>query len=150
MKLMKKFFAVISGAGFLLSVGLSNAPAARAESACTNATLTDGFGIQVTGPVLEGAPRPPGPFAGNGLLNFDGNGNLTTSLTISLNGSIAPFKGSGTYNVEESCTLTAQFTDELSGTEISISGVIVKRGTEILIIQTDPNRVVTGILKKVD
>ncbi len=54
---------------------------------------------EVTGPILEGAPRPAGPFAGNGLLNFDGNGNLTTSLTISLNGAIGSFKGSGTYNV---------------------------------------------------
>jgi hypothetical protein len=41
---MKKLFAVISGASLLLSIGLGNVSAARADSACTNATLTDGFG----------------------------------------------------------------------------------------------------------
>ena len=133
-----------------MSVGLSNAPAARADSACTNATLTDGFGIQSTGTLVEGAPGPAGPFASNGLFKFDGNGNLTTRQTLSLGGAIVPFQASGTYEVEEDCTLTAKFTDELSDTQISISGVIVKRGTEILIIQTDPNTVVTGILKKVE
>ena len=149
-KVMKKLFAVISGASLLLSLGLSNAPAARADSACTNATLTDGFGIQTTGTLLEGAPGPAGPFAANGLIKFDGNGNLTTRQTLSLSGAIVPFNASGTYNVEEDCTLTAKFTDELSGAQISISGVIVKRGTEILIIETDPNTVVSGILKKVE
>lgn len=150
MKAMKKFFAVISGASLLLSVGLSNAPAARAQSACTNRTLTGGFGFQSTGTLVEGAPGPAGPFASNGLFNFDGNGNLTTNQTLSLGGTIAPFNASGTYDVKEDCTLTAKFTDESSGTQISISGVIVKRGTEILIIETDPNTVVTGILKKVE
>ena len=147
---MKKLFAVISSAGLFFSVGLSNVPAVRADSACTNATLTDGFGIQSTGTLVEGAPGPAGPFASNGLFKFDGNGNLTTRQTLSLGGAIVPFQASGTYNVEEDCTVTAKFTDELSGTQISISGVIVKRGTEILIIQTDPNTVVTGILKKVE
>ena len=150
MKVMKKLFAVISGASLLLSVGLGNVPAVRADSACTNATLTGGFGIQSTGTLVEGAPGPAGPFASNGLFKFDGNGNLTTRQTLSLGGAIVPFQASGTYEVEEDCTLTAKFTDELSDTQISISGVIVKRGTEILIIQTDPNTVVTGILKKVE
>ncbi len=55
MKVMKKLFAVISSASLLLSVGLSNAPAARADSACTNARLTDRFGIQVTAEMLKAA-----------------------------------------------------------------------------------------------
>ena len=150
MKVMKKLFAVISGASLLLSVGLGNVPGVRADSACTNATLTGGFGIQSTGTLVEGGPGPAGPFAANGLIKFDGNGNLTTRQTLSLSGAIVPFNASGTYNVEEDCTLTAKFTDELSGAQISISGVIVKRGTEILIIETDPNTVVSGILKKVE
>ncbi len=97
MKLMKKLFAVISGASLLLSVGLSNVPAARAESRCGNATIAGSFGIQTTGTILEGGPEQPGSFASNGLFNFDGNGKLSTSQTISFNGMIVPFKASGTY-----------------------------------------------------
>ena len=146
---MKKLFAVISGASLLLSVGLSNAPAARADSACTNATLTDGFGIQTTGTLLEGAPGPAGPFAANGLIKFDGDGNLTGNQTISFNGTIAPFISSGTYEVKEDCTLTLKVTGD-NGAQITASGVIVKRGTEIFIIETNPLTVITGILKKVE
>ena len=57
---MKKLFAVISGASLLLSVGLGNVPGVRADSACTNATLTGGFGIQSTGTLVEGGPGPAG------------------------------------------------------------------------------------------
>jgi hypothetical protein len=46
-------------------------------------------------------------------------------------------------------SLTAKSINEASGAQLSISGVIVKRGTEIQIISTDPYTVVTGILKKV-
>ena len=148
-KAMKKLFAVISGASVLLSVGLSNAAAARADSACTNATLTGGFGIQSTGTLVEGGPGPAGPFAANGLIKFDGNGNLTGNQTVSFNGTIAPFNSSGTYEVQEDCTLTLKITGD-NGAQLTASGVIVKRGTEIFIIETDPLTVITGILKKVE
>ncbi|GAA6614471.1 hypothetical protein [Scytonema sp. NUACC26] len=147
---MKKLFGVISSASLILSVGLSSPPAAHAESRCRNATIAGSFGILTTGTLLEGAPGQPGSFASNGLINFDGNGNLSTRQTLSLNGTIVPFKGAGTYAVEQDCTLTAKFTDEISGAQITITGIIVKRNTEIQIIETDPYTVVTGTLKKVE
>ena len=55
---MKKLFAVISSASLLLSVGLSNAPAAHAEARCRNATIAGSFGVQMTGTLLEGSPAP--------------------------------------------------------------------------------------------
>lgn len=147
---MKKLFAVISGAGLVFSIGLSNAPAAHANSRCTNATIAGSYGIQTTGTILEGGPAQPGLFASNGLINFDGNGKSSTSQTISFNGTIVPFKASGTYEVEDDCTFTAKFTDEDTGAQITTSGVIVKRGTEILLIETDANTVITGTLKKIE
>lgn len=147
---MKKLFAIISGTSLLLSIGLSNPAAADADSRCRNATIAGSFGIQTTGTLLEGGPGQPGLFASNGLINFDGNGNLSTKQTISFNGTIVPFQASGTYEVEEDCTLTIQFTDESTDTQVTASGVIVERGTEILIIETDQNTVVTGTLKKIE
>lgn len=147
---MKKFFAVIFGVCLLLSLELNNVPAAHADSRCRNATIAGSFGIQTTGTLFEGAPVPSGLFASTGLINFDGNGNSNTRQTLSLNGTIVPSQASGTYKVEEDCTLTAKFIDEASGAQLTINGVIVKRGTEILIISTDPYTVVTGILKKVE
>lgn len=148
---MNKLFAVISGASLVLSLGLSNATAARADSACTNATLTGKFGIQSTGTLLESRSRsrPVGPFAAIGLFKFDGNGNLTGNSTVSFNGTIAPFNSSGTYEVQEDCTLTLEITGD-NGAEITASGVIVKGGTEIFLIETDPLTVITSILKKVE
>jgi len=146
----KKLFAVIYGASLLWSVGLSNAPAAHADSRCSNTTIAGSYGIQTTGTILAGGPGQPGLFASNGLFNFNGNGNFSTKQTISFNGTIAPFEGAGTYEVEEDCTLTATITEESTGTQVSVNGVIVKRGEEILIIQTDPNTVITGTLKKVE
>lgn len=147
---MKKLFAVISGAGLVLSIGASNVPAAHANSRCTNATIAGSFGIQTTGTILEGGPGQPGSFASNGLFNFDGKGKSNTSQTISFNGTIVPFQSSGTYQVSQDCTLTAEFTDEATGAQIAVNGVIVKRGREILIIQTNPKTVITGILKKIE
>jgi hypothetical protein len=146
---MNKLFAVICGASLLLIIGLSNTPTAQADSRCRNTTIVGSFGIQTTGTIVEGGAAQPGLFASNGLINFDGNGNLSTRQTLSFNGTIVPSKASGTYEVKEDCTLTAKSIDEANGTQLSISGVIVKRGTEILIISTDPYTVVTGILKKV-
>ncbi|MDM9384876.1 hypothetical protein QUB80_29900 [Chlorogloeopsis sp. ULAP01] len=146
---MNKLFAVIFAAILLFIIALSNAPTAQADSRCRNATIEGSFGIQATGTILEGGPMQPGLFASNGLIDFDGNGNLSTRQTLSLNGTIVPGKAAGTYKVEQDCTLTAKSIDETSGAQLSISGVIVKRGTEIPIISTDPYTVVTGILKKV-
>jgi hypothetical protein len=147
---MKKLFAVIPGASLLLSVGLGNPPVAHADSRCTNATIAGSYGIQTTGTILEGGPAQPGLFASNGLIKFDGNGNSSEKQTISFNGKIVPFDTSGIYNVEEDCTVTFKTTDEGTGAQITASGVIVKRGTEILLIETSPNTVITGILKKLD
>ena len=147
---MKKLFAVLSGASLLLSVGLSNLPAAHADARCSNATIAGSFGVQTTGTILEGGPGQPGLFASNGLFNFGDNGNLSTRQTISFNGTIVPFEASGTYDVEQDCTLTVTITEPSTGTQVSVNGVIVERGTEILIIQTDPNTVITGTLKKVE
>lgn len=145
---MSKLFTVIFGVSLLLIIGGSNAPTAHAKSRCRNATIKGSFGIQTTGTILEGGSAQPGLFASNGLINFDGNGNLSTRQTLSLNGTIVASKASGTYEVKEDCTLMAKSIDEASGSQLTISGVIVKRGTEILIISTDPYTVVTGILKK--
>ncbi len=150
MRIMKKYFAIISGASLLLSVGLTNPPAAYADSGCRNATIAGSFGIQTTGTILEGGPVQPGPIATTGLISFDGNGNSIERQTISFNGTIVPFEASGTYKVEKDCTITLKATDPGTGTQITASGVIVKRGTEIMIIETSPNTLITGTLKKIE
>ena len=150
MRIMKKCFAIISGAGLLLNIGLTNPPAAYADSGCRNATIAGSFGIQTTGTILEGGPVQPGPIATTGLIMFDGNGNSFEKQTISFNGRIVPFEASGTYKVEKDCTVTLKATVPGTATQITASGVIVKRGTEIMIIETSPNTLITGTLKKID
>ncbi|MBW4595655.1 MAG: hypothetical protein KME46_22795 [Brasilonema angustatum HA4187-MV1] len=151
---MKNLFAVIFSASLLLSVGLSNAPAAHADSntdsKCTNATVAGSFGIQTTGTLLEGAAvQPAGPFAATGVYNLDGKGNFSTKQTYSANGQIEVLNASGTYNLEQDCTITFKFAGPTAGTQLGTSGVVVKHGTEILVIETDPGTVITAILKKI-
>lgn len=147
---MKKHFAIISGASLLLSVGLTNPPAAYADPVCRNATIAGSYGIQTTGTILEGGPVQPGSIATTGLIRFDGNGNSIEKQNISFNGTIVPFEAAGTYKVEKDCTVTLKTIDPGTGTQITASGVIVRRGTEIMIIETSPNTIITGTLKKIE
>jgi hypothetical protein len=70
--------------------------------------------------------------------------------TISFNGTIVTFEATSTCEVEEDCTLTLQFAAESADTQVTATSVIVERGIEIRIIETDRNTLVTGTLKKVE
>ena len=83
------------------TLGLGIAPLARADNeGCTNASLKGTFSHIGTGFVKAG------PLAGVGTDTFDGNGGVTTTATISLNGNIVPLTATGTYNVNPDCTGT--------------------------------------------
>ena len=87
-----------------LALGL--APTAKADDkGCSNATLKGTFAHRATG-FVTAPPAMAGPLAGVGADTFDGNGGVTTTATISLNGNIVPVTGKGTYKVNSDCTGT--------------------------------------------
>jgi hypothetical protein len=119
------------------AIALGIAPAASAENkGCSNATLKGTFVHTASG--FETAPPAiAGPLVGVGTDTFDGNGNVATTATISLNGNILPLKTTGTYSVNPDCTGTYT----LPGTRLVF--VIANSGNEIHAICIDPGVVLS-------
>ena len=97
-----KTFAIAAAAALALAL----APAAKAANkGCSNATLKGTFVHTASG--FETAPSSmAGPIAGTGTDTFDGNGGVTSTATLSINGNIVPLTATGTYRVNPDCTGT--------------------------------------------
>ena len=123
-------------------LGMGIAPMARAESrGCSTATLKGTYvhtakGFEVAPPSIAG------PVVGVGTDTFDGNGNVVTKATISLNGAILPLSTTGTYSVNPDCTGTYT----LPGTTLTF--VITDNGDRIEAICIDPGVVLSHTFRK--
>lgn len=107
---------------------------------CSTATLNGRYGLTFSGYSTNGAvPAPINafiPVAGEGLVTFDGNGNLSASETVSVGGHVVPVNLPGTYTVNSDCTGT------LTTANAHLNLVIVRNGKEILAVNTDQGHVV--------
>jgi hypothetical protein len=114
----------------------------RAVLACGVGMLTGGYALALEGPISAG--NLSGPYAGVGVLNFDGAGNVAVRISQSFNGAIQPVVvTAGRYSLAEDCTgslilsPTARFDLVTSG-----------NGREINFLQTNPGNVIYGVAKK--
>ena len=112
----------------------------RAQSVCSNATLSGTYGALVSGYILagsDGAPlAAPVPRFAINLLTADGAGNLTRAGTQNIGGTVSPNPGTGTYSVNPDCTFTVTYSSTaLVG---HITGVLVAGGSRAFVISTDP------------
>jgi hypothetical protein len=107
---------------------------------CSAKTLNGGYGLTFSGYSTSGAvPAPINafiPVAGEGLVTFDGNGNLSASETVNIGGHVVPVNLPGTYSVNSDCTGT------LTTANAHLNLVIVRNGKEILAVNTDEGHVV--------
>lgn len=133
-----KTFAIAAAAALALGI----VPAAKADNnGCTNATLRGTFVHTASG--FETAPPSiAGPLVGVGTDTFDGNGGVTTTAMLSLNGNIVPLTATGTYKVNLDCTGTYK----LPGTTLFF--VIGDNGNEIQAICVDPGVILSHTLRK--
>ena len=91
---------------------------------------------------------PFGPVAGQGTIVFTGAGNLSGSYNESVNGVLFQGQFTGSLSVNADCTGAGTLTG-LSGTwTVQLHVVIVDNGKEILLLETDPGRVVSGVAKR--
>jgi hypothetical protein len=88
-----------------------------------------------------------GPAAAQGIVTFDGQGNLAGTDTASVNGLIIQRTFDGDYQMTANCTgvATLVFTD---GETISLDLLLMARGEEISFIQTNDGTVITGSARK--
>jgi hypothetical protein len=122
-------------AGFCVAVCTSSPgfaepaqPAKHADDACSNATLDGSYGLHATGTVIG-----VGDFAAVGRFVFDGNGNLTATLYVRVNGNnVGPLNFSGVYSVSPECIVTDRW-----GGSTHVS-VIVDKGKGYFILNNTP------------
>jgi hypothetical protein len=114
---------------------------------CTNESLAGEFGFTAHGTTVPalGLQAPlTGAFASSGSATFDGSGHFTLTATSSFNGVIqGPATVTGTYTVNSDCSYTSK-----ASNGVTFRAVIVKGGHELLILQTTPGVVITGLAKK--
>jgi hypothetical protein len=135
--------------GMLLMFGqfaLTHAASAL-DGGCSVATLRGPYAIYGQGTVFVGTPPQPGLEVDVGIATFDGNGNLTGSLTFSFNGQIFRTKFIGAYLVNSDCTISLTTQDDL-GEHLQQEGVVIGNGDEIRVIGTDPGRVIARVAQR--
>ena len=140
---MKNFFVLVCTTALLSA----NIPIAKAERACSNASIAGKYGTQASGQIVR-ENVPPVLFAETGVINFDGQENLNGNDTVSFNGNITKSNYSGTYSVKEDCTFSAKFTDNLGNT-VNWTGTVVNNGKEILVLEAVPSTVITAVFKRI-
>ncbi|MEH2320569.1 hypothetical protein [Nostoc sp.] len=141
-KLATGIFSVAS----LLSV--LSCPQVKAEEVsldCNNATLKGIYGFQESG--FQGTKAPFTPFSVTRTSVFDGKGNFQGQGYGSVGGNIQQFTTKGAYKVTKDCSVTISNSVSLNGTQAQSNqfGVIVKRGSQILVVQTDSGTNQTGV-----
>ena len=119
-------------------------------SGCSDATLTGNYGITWSGFATPSNSTTGNevPWAGAGVVQYDGTGNFSASWTNALNGRILTgLTAAGTYTVNSGCTGSLSFT---SGdvTDVTANIVIVGGGVEVFAIDTTAGSTLALDLKK--
>lgn len=112
---------------------------------CTNGVLNGRYGYEIKG-TLAGV----GPVVLVGTITHSYDGTYSGAMTASYNGQIVPFLPfSGNFAVNSDCSGTSSFALP-DGTKVTTRIVVVERGKEYFIINTDPGNVLSGVIKRID
>jgi hypothetical protein len=140
MKMSSVVRVVIAAVAIVL---LAGPRVAEAKGGCSVESLEGSYGYTVTGTNLS-----VGQGAAVGVVRLDGKGGLVASDTLAIGGSILPRTITGTYTVNAAaCTGNAVFTDN-NGQTTHLAFVVVHDGQEVMLIETDPGTVFTGVGKR--
>jgi hypothetical protein len=134
-------------AQFVPAVQAADSPDNSSDEACSLDTLRGSFGVSTTGFIV--AFGPVGPVAEAGVITFDGNGGVSQTTTVSINGVIVPNRtSSGSYVVNSDCTgsLSVQLPPPAGASTSSF--VIVDHRKELRLINTGNGRVLAGNAKR--
>jgi hypothetical protein len=154
---------IVTGLG--LAIGMM--PQAHAVTGCTNNMLSGAYGWQLSGTLtpdlsggVGGAATPlkvmariptevPGTVsvaAGFASFFLDGGGNLFGNSAVILDGVWSEGPLTGSYNVNDDCSVSLTLTDSAGGTQ-HFDGVVVNRGDEATLLQTDKGVGISGSLR---
>jgi hypothetical protein len=130
----------------LLVVSLSAIAQADDEFAverCTAHNLRGPYALVTSGSIVSAGPV--GQVAEVGVITFDGQGHVSQTTTLSLNGTIVPSRtASGAYVVNQDCTGELAVTLPPPAGLSTSKFVIVRRGESLDLINTGTGRVLLG------
>ena len=118
----------------------------QSERSCHIRTLFGSYGIATTGFIVSAGPV--GPVGDVGVISFDGNGAVSQTTTVSLNGNISSRTSTGTYMVNSDCTGSLAVTLPPPAGLSQSDFVIVDNGKELRLINTGNGRVLVGNARK--
>ena len=131
----------------LTVLALTITPTAKADNkGCSSATLKGTFADRDSGWIFPAPNTAPLQFAGVNVDTFDGNGNMTTTGTASVAGTVMPGTAKGTYTVNPDCTGT--YTVSSPGLTVHAFFVIDDSGNELQIVITDPGTVILCVARR--
>jgi hypothetical protein len=128
----------VSAFALLLPLALAGVGSALAAEECSEATLHGTYLFGYEGFTIEGNTQ--GSFATAGFEVYDGQGNVRTIYTVSINGKIdRNVRAEGKYVVNADCTSTATYSD---GTRYD--SFLAPDGSTFVFVQTNPGTVAAG------
>jgi hypothetical protein len=116
---------------------------------CTAANLVGVYSFVASGAVINVQGLPTGPFAAAGRTVYDGNGNASGVIEISLNGTIVSSTWHGTYVVDPaSCTATKSITLDVNGATLHFFITAGDAFNELRFLATDTGTAISGTARK--
>jgi hypothetical protein len=116
---------------------------------CSNADLRGDYSFVVSGTIVSVPGLPSGPFAAAGKGTYEGNGNVSGAIQISLSGTMLSSAWHGTYIVNPSdCTVTKAVTLDVNGATLHFFITAGDDFKELRFIATDTGTALTGTARK--
>ena|SRR5215469_1645010 len=103
-------------------------------ASCSNHTLFGSYGFSAQGQVFPPPPIPPAQFTSTGMVNFDGNGNLSWVEHTVIAGQQQGADwtpASGTYAVNSDCTGTMTVVTPNSPVPLQLFFSVVQKGKQL-------------------
>jgi hypothetical protein len=122
-------------------------PVVRAQGGCTAANLKGSYGLALNGFFYD-PDGFQGVYASAGLAVADGNGAITGSDTVNLDGT--PTRGrqfTGTYTINSDCTGTTSLKDASGNVIANLDLVITNGGKDVALVDSDTDTILSGTAK---
>jgi hypothetical protein len=122
-------------------------PVARAQGGCTVASLKGAYGLAINGFYYD-ANGFQGFYSSAGLAVADGNGSITGTDTVNLDGT--PTRGrkfTGTYTVNSDCTGATSLKDASGNVLANLDLVITNGGKDVALVDYDTDTILSGTAK---
>ncbi|HEV2697556.1 MAG TPA: hypothetical protein VGU90_06155 [Terriglobales bacterium] len=145
----RKVLVGTAAVALLMCGALASGHAQTASARCNNTLIRGDYGFTIEGQKL-GGPGPIGPQAGVAMTTFDGDGNLTQTDSVTINGvHVADFThppASGSYTVNADCTGTFSIHFNDGRPTVTVDFVVVANGDEIDTVVVPPPGAAVGVI----